>query len=168
MCFLQLREVEEFYENCSPLPTDDPMVTEHDTCEDYLSSLANFTNMQRRNMNFSDCHCQINFVVTEEIRPSWNFYYGMRNYYQNHRRYLNSWDANQLRGNNLRGTPSSDCRPFVELEDPEEPDEGRRPVVPCGLVANSWFNGMIWGIQWRLGKGSRTVSSLNPAILVLG
>ena len=40
------------------------------------------------------------------------FYYAMDNYYQNHRRYLNSWDPAQLRGDNF-DEPTDNCRPLV-------------------------------------------------------
>ena len=93
------------------------------------------------------CHCMINITLSEELRPPWNFYYGMRNYYQNHRRYLNSWDVNQLRGEGFTD-PSSDCRPYVRLrnssameEVDEDEEEETFPVMPCGLIANSFFNG---------------------------
>lgn len=114
-----------------------------DTCEEYLDSISNVSNVNRR--NYSDCHCQIDFTLSEDLRPSWNVYYGMRNYYQNHRRYLNSWDVNQLRGGNFR-SPTSDCRPFVRRSVLVDGEERNLPIVPCGLVANSWFNGEWTGL----------------------
>ena len=114
------------------------------SCEQYLDTISVQPNTNRSNL--PDCHCEINFTLPEDLRPSWNFYYGMRNYYQNHRRYLNSWDVEQLRGNNFR-SPIADCRPFVrrdvDLNDDGEidNDEEDLPIVPCGLIANSWFNG---------------------------
>jgi len=61
-------------------------------------------------------------------------YYGLTNYYQNHRRYVKSRDDEQLLGH-LSQTPSSDCDPFAY--DPES----RKPIAPCGAIANSLFNG---------------------------
>lgn len=62
-------------------------------------------------------------------------YYGLTNYYQNHRRYVKSRDDEQLLGR-LSLTPSSDCVPFAVAED-------GRPIAPCGAIANSLFNGKI-------------------------
>lgn len=58
-------------------------------------------------------------------------YYGLTNYYQNHRRYVKSRDDDQLLGR-LDQPPSSDCIPFHE-------NDGK-PVAPCGAIANSLFN----------------------------
>lgn len=59
-------------------------------------------------------------------------YYGLTNFYQNHRRYVKSRDDRQLLGNN--DTPTSDCAPF------QYGDNGK-PVAPCGAIANSLFSG---------------------------
>lgn len=58
-------------------------------------------------------------------------YYGLTNYYQNHRRYVKSRDDDQLLGE-LSREPSEDCHPFQE--------NGGKQVVPCGAIANSLFN----------------------------
>lgn len=64
-------------------------------------------------------------------------YYGLTNFYQNHRRYVKSRDDNQLRGI-LSGPPSSDCQPFAE----DGPPEAKKPILPCGAIANSLFSGV--------------------------
>lgn len=61
-------------------------------------------------------------------------YYGLTNFYQNHRRYVKSRDDYQLLGN-LDPNPSSDCAPF-DFNDDE------KPVAPCGAIANSLFSGV--------------------------
>ena len=76
------------------------------------------------------------------------FYYGLDNYYQNHRRYLNSWDPSQLRGEDLR-RPDDNCRPITRYT--LDGESGRLPVAPCGLIANSWFNGMWEVVQYKGG-----------------
>lgn len=64
-------------------------------------------------------------------------YYGLSNYYQNHRRYVKSRDDDQLLGR-LSATPSTDCVPFAY----EDTDTGAQmPIAPCGAIANSLFNG---------------------------
>lgn len=57
-------------------------------------------------------------------------YYGLTNFYQNHRRYVKSRDDNQLLGE--FGSVSSDCAPFEK--------NGDKMIVPCGAIANSLFN----------------------------
>lgn len=59
-------------------------------------------------------------------------YYGLTNYYQNHRRYVKSRDDFQLLGK-LSQTPSSDCAPYDFYNG--------KPIAPCGAIANSLFNG---------------------------
>ncbi|XP_022131016.1 cell cycle control protein 50A [Pieris rapae] len=81
------------------------------------------------------CVCQINFNLTEDFKGDVYFYYGLSNYYQNHRRYVKSRDDSQLLGH-LALTPSSDCDPFSYAE-----EEGKmKPIAPCGAIANSLFN----------------------------
>lgn len=64
-------------------------------------------------------------------------YYGLSNFYQNHRRYVKSRDDNQLLGR-LDADPSSDCAPFAYGNDSTGVE---RPIAPCGAIANSMFNG---------------------------
>nr|CAI5842682.1 unnamed protein product [Callosobruchus analis] len=65
-------------------------------------------------------------------------YYGLSNYYQNHRRYVKSRDDNQLLGN-LDAEPSRDCMPFDYVND----SNTKKPIAPCGAIANSMFNGFL-------------------------
>ena len=48
--------------------------------------------------NITDTHCAISFVVTEDIAETVYFYYGLSNFYQNHRLYVRSRDDTQLGG----------------------------------------------------------------------
>lgn len=59
-------------------------------------------------------------------------YYGLTNYYQNHRRYVKSRDDDQLLGR-LDNPPSTDCAPF-------DKDSNGKPIAPCGAIANSLFS----------------------------
>lgn len=61
-------------------------------------------------------------------------YYGLTNYYQNHRRYVKSRDDFQLLGK-LSRTPSSDCAPYDYSDN--------KPIAPCGAIANSLFSGKL-------------------------
>lgn len=60
-------------------------------------------------------------------------YYGLSNFYQNHRRYVKSRDDSQLNGDNSSLlNPSKECEPYRTNED--------KPIAPCGAIANSMFN----------------------------
>jgi hypothetical protein len=61
------------------------------------------------------------------------FYYGLTNFYQNHRRYVKSRDDNQLLGE-FKTPASSDCNPF------DINRNNGKTIVPCGAIANSLFN----------------------------
>lgn len=63
-------------------------------------------------------------------------YYKMTNFFQNHRRYVKSIDLNQLKGQYVSpdDLDSGDCKPITSV--------GDKAIYPCGLIANSVFNGM--------------------------
>ena len=61
-------------------------------------------------------------------------YYGLTNYYQNHRRYVKSRDDNQLAGQKLDKL-NSECEPYRYNENETA------MFAPCGAIANSLFNG---------------------------
>ena len=65
-------------------------------------------------------------------------HYGLTNFYQNHRRYVKSRDESQLLGD-VKKTPNTDCKPFDEMD----VDGKKVPIVPCGAIANSLFNGKL-------------------------
>ena len=93
----------------------------NETCADYLKDNPNI--LER-------CKCSIQFTLNTDFKANVFMYYGLTNYYQNHRRYVKSRDDNQLLGE--FNTPSSDCFPFDV--------SGNRNIVPCGAIANSLFN----------------------------
>lgn len=80
-------------------------------------------------------------------------YYGLSNYYQNHRRYVKSRDDDQLLGR-LKNPPSTDCAPF------DKNDEGL-PIAPCGAIANSLFNDTL---KIRIKDTGRMVPLLRKGI----
>ncbi|KAM3963890.1 cell cycle control protein 50A-like isoform 1-T1 [Aphomia sociella] len=93
---------------------------ENITCAEYI----------KQNLS-QPCTCIIPFNLTEDFKGDVYFYYGLSNYYQNHRRYVKSRDDNQLLGR-LSPTPSTDCEPFAY--------DNKVPIAPCGAIANSLFN----------------------------
>lgn len=97
---------------------------ENITCADYI-----------KQSSMDQCICRLSFNLTEDFKEDVYFYYGLSNYYQNHRRYVKSRDDSQLLGR-LSLTPSSDCLPFAYAVE----DGKQKPVAPCGAIANSLFN----------------------------
>lgn len=97
---------------------------ENITCADYIKQ--NF---------MAPCSCRLHFNLSEGFQKDVYFYYGLSNYYQNHRRYVKSRDDNQLLGH-LSPTPSGDCQPFAYADR----DGVSTPIAPCGAIANSLFN----------------------------
>ena len=111
-----------------------------ETCEDYLTCLGTkckLANVDRRNLTI--CKCEVDLVVPRPMKKPVYMYYGLSNFYQNHRRYLNSWSTDQLRGdlNDL-----GDCSPITDEKPPNETT--KQPFVPCGLIGNSYFNGKLY------------------------
>lgn len=109
------------------------------------------------------CQCHIPFTLERDFAGKVYMYYGLSNYYQNHRRYVKSRDDDQLLGR-LLNTPSTDCDPFATVNG--------KPIAPCGAIANSLFNDtlqirwMDWdrqdyipllrtGIAWPSDKGTK-------------
>lgn len=81
--------------------------------------------------------CILRFQVPADLEPTVLLYYKLTNFFQNHRRYVKSFNSDQLRGKAVSNATLSngDCKPLAF-------DSNGRPIYPCGLVANSLFNGM--------------------------
>ena len=81
--------------------------------------------------------CVIRFTVPTDFTPPVMLYYRLTNFYQNHRRYVKSVDEGQLQGQNKTAEQlKSDggCTPLIVAPN-------GKPYYPCGLIANSLFNG---------------------------
>ncbi|KAH8861551.1 Cell cycle control protein isoform 1 [Schistosoma japonicum] len=78
------------------------------------------------------CVCVKQITVETSIPRPVYLYYGLKNFYQNHRRYVRSKSDEQLLG--IYQDPSSltSCGPYASIDG--------RPIVPCGAIANSIFN----------------------------
>ncbi|XP_006004105.1 cell cycle control protein 50A [Latimeria chalumnae] len=85
----------------------------------------------------SPCRCTVHFTLTQAFEGHVFMYYGLSNFYQNHRRYVKSRDDSQLNGdeNSLRN-PSKECEPYRTRNS----GTGNVPIAPCGAIANSMFN----------------------------
>ncbi|XP_071957115.1 cell cycle control protein 50A-like isoform X2 [Antedon mediterranea] len=81
------------------------------------------------------CICKIPFNLTEDYEKQVYIYYRLENYYQNHRRYVNSRDDLQLLGQSVN-EPSKECAPYQY----DDVDNVSMAILPCGAIANSLFN----------------------------
>ncbi|XP_028632573.1 cell cycle control protein 50A isoform X1 [Grammomys surdaster] len=81
----------------------------------------------------TSCACIINFTLEQSFEGNVLMYYGLSNFYQNHRRYVKSRDDSQLNGDpSALLNPSKECEPYRRNED--------KPIAPYGAIANSMFN----------------------------
>ena len=82
-------------------------------------------------------NCSITYTFTEAVTGPLYVYYEISNFYQNHRRYVKSRSAYQLMGSDLGyDEVYDDCFPLVEND--------TMLLNPCGLIANSFFNGELF------------------------
>ncbi|XP_022913240.1 cell cycle control protein 50A [Onthophagus taurus] len=109
--------------NKTTLYSDGTFDETNEKCSDIIS--------KNRSM---DCTCVIRFNLDVDFLGKVYMYYGLTNYYQNHRRYVKSRDDNQLLGN--LDSLSTDCIPFSE----DNSTGYNRPIAPCGAIANSLFS----------------------------
>jgi len=84
--------------------------------------------------------CNITLDVTQEMKGPVFLYYRLENYYQNHRRYVQSRNDDQLRGIFVSTySDLSNCEPYISLSDSQS-DPQTEWYLPCGLIAKSIFN----------------------------
>lgn len=147
---IQVQEYEVDYTECELIAPAGQTVK---TCADYVE--ANLNNATATCV----CHKELKVPNDLEVRENRVFnawavlsrhsissqgevfmYYGLTNFYQNHRRYVKSRDDTQLLGH-IDKDPSSDCDPFAI--DPQT----KKKYVPCGAIANSLFSGESWAFK---------------------
>ncbi|PPJ49822.1 hypothetical protein CBER1_03317 [Cercospora berteroae] len=90
-------------------------------------------------VNTTQCHLQ--FDIPDRLSGPVLLYYQLTNFYQNHRRYVQSFDQDQLKGT-FRSNSSiggSDCDPLKTGRINGTVGE-EKAYYPCGLIANSLFN----------------------------
>lgn len=82
-----------------------------------------------------ELQCILQFTVPRDLEPSVFMYYKLTNFYQNHRRYVKSLNSDQLKGDYVSPSDldNSDCKPLGT--------RNGTAIYPCGLIANSFFNG---------------------------
>lgn len=104
--------------------------------------------------------CTLTFQLSAAIPGPVYVYYELGNYYQNHRRYVQSRSMPQLMGKKISGTQIDQCAPITTNADidpvslnsicetpdstPENPQyyplDLKATAYPCGLIAKSVFN----------------------------
>lgn len=82
--------------------------------------------------------CMIQFTVPTTMKGPLYFFYRLKNFHQNHRRYVKSFSEDQLDGkaastSSIKDTVGLNCQPLSLA------DDGKK-YYPCGLIANSLFN----------------------------
>lgn len=82
--------------------------------------------------------CTIEFDITEKMKEPVYIYYELHNFYQNHRRYVKSRSDMQLRGDSAASNAACDPKQYVT--EVEGAPGYKAPVLPCGLIAWSYFN----------------------------
>ena len=93
--------------------------------------------------------CEITVQIDQDLvaQPVF-FFYQIKGFYQNHRRYIQSISLDQLRDGVVKNASDvSDCSPVTYNKEnyyrtsvtgaPLDPDQ---PAFPCGIVARSYFN----------------------------
>jgi hypothetical protein len=168
----QVNEVDIDYTNCH---TDAPLST---TPEPMPDGLAKWTfhditkpnptaSWMRSTINYTYPHgvtvedvpqCSIVFDIPAPMNPPVLFYYKLTNFYQNHRRYVKSYQMDQLKGEAVpaRTIESSPCDP-LRLD----PETGN-PYYPCGLIANSLFNDTFYSpVAYVDGEANSTYEMKN-------
>lgn len=106
------------------------LVLDYTSCVDANNNLCSSSTST---VNCS-CKCTVNFVLNTEFQAPVYFYYGLKNFYQNHRRYVKSRDDYQLLGNIFApGSLNSECAPYDKFNSTVQ-------YAPCGAIANSLFN----------------------------
>ncbi|XP_031655913.1 transmembrane protein 30C isoform X1 [Oncorhynchus kisutch] len=110
----------------------------------------------RANANQS-CNCTVVFNIENTFKGDVFFYYGLINFHQNLRQYMDSRDDGQMIGRNKNlKNPSSYCEPFIK-------DKNGLPIAPCGAVANSMFNDSFT-LLYHSAAGSRVVPLFRKGI----
>ncbi|CAH8489034.1 unnamed protein product [Schistosoma turkestanicum] len=79
------------------------------------------------------CICFKQISIESSIPGPVYLYYGLSNFYQNHRRYARSKNDEQLLGTAyLSPSALTSCLPYASIDD--------KSILPCGSIANSIFN----------------------------
>ncbi|XP_041367518.1 cell cycle control protein 50A-like isoform X2 [Gigantopelta aegis] len=102
-----------------------------ETCAEFFANSSNVG---------QSCTCIRDFQL-QDFDGTVYMYYGLTNFYQNHRRYVRSRDDNQLNGDNISPSSlNSDCVPYKTFTNETGNSSKTFGYAPCGAIANSLFN----------------------------
>lgn len=96
-----------------------------------------------KDRTYPTTQCTITFEMPEELKPPVYLFYRLTNFYQNHRRYVQSYSQDQLAGKHGKKKPNlKNCQPLDGIHFGEK-NKQFKAYYPCGLIANSQFNDTI-------------------------
>lgn len=84
-----------------------------------------------------DKECDLQIEIPEEMKGKIYMKYKLTNYYQNHRRFMESRSRDQLAGEYVDYSGMSSCDPVRSVNDSSSEDNW---ILPCGLSATTVFN----------------------------
>ncbi|SMN18409.1 similar to Saccharomyces cerevisiae YCR094W CDC50 Endosomal protein that interacts with phospholipid flippase Drs2p [Maudiozyma saulgeensis] len=121
------------YSHCDTKATDEYQDIPHKYVRHHFKEKLSYQPQWRAIVDDEETTCQLQFEIPNTIKNHIYVYYKLTNFYQNHRRYVESFDHRQLKGKALKYEDLSiHCKPLR--------GEGEKAVYPCGLIANSMFN----------------------------
>lgn len=91
------------------------------------------------NSTSTSCLVDVSFTIPEDMKQPIYMYYQLKNFYQNHRRYVKSRSDVQLRNDGMYEVSGS-CEPLATRSCSNGGTDGTCAVYPCGLIAWSVFN----------------------------
>eukprot|EP00826_Nyctotherus_ovalis_P066179 TRINITY_DN9761_c0_g1_i7.p1 TRINITY_DN9761_c0_g1~~TRINITY_DN9761_c0_g1_i7.p1 ORF type:complete len:349 (+),score=32.87 TRINITY_DN9761_c0_g1_i7:184-1230(+) len=103
-----------------------------------------------------DQSCVITINIDKKMEGTVHLYYELHSFFQNNRLYMKSINRKQLKGKSISSsTADSDCDPVAFIGSftygpakkfaEERPNTRGQVAYPCGLVAQSFFNGIESG-----------------------
>jgi hypothetical protein len=145
----QVQELAIDYSECSDKAPTGPSSSQMpgDKYTSTFKSSAMDAPFWQRNSTENTTTCTLTFSIPESMGPPVFMYYRLTNFYQNHRRYVQSMYLDQMKGKAVENKTikGSTCEPLTI-----DPDT-QKAYYPCGLIANSMFNDTI-NNPWRVGS----------------
>ncbi|PVV00857.1 hypothetical protein BB560_004745, partial [Smittium megazygosporum] len=88
--------------------------------------------------NRAENTCSLKFTIPINVDGPIFMYYRLTKFYQNHRKYVSSYDTAQLKGTARSASDlnNGNCDPLAT----RTINGITKPIYPCGLIANSVFN----------------------------
>jgi LEM3 (ligand-effect modulator 3) family / CDC50 family len=102
--------------------------------------------------------CTLEFDINQDMEGPVLVYYQLTNFYQNYRKYQQSFDPFQLYGETgpQNSIQAGDCSPLNKL--------GNITLYPCGLIANTFFNDVFKLVPGSFDSQGRPLAMLETGI----